>query len=217
MHTHGAPSVDTRVNYWPALIDMLTSMLMFFLLIFFVEHNFSSASAELAVARQKQARFDSVFHAAFRDEIASGAVSDSADLNRLDIRFGDRVLFEQGEYRLRSRGEALLVRLAGVFHDVQGSSPAGLYDQIQIDGYTDNAGMDHATYPHDNWELSTARAMEVLKFLTRRPDPPLEERTMSVNGYGPNRPRSRDRSLNRRIEIVIDFSGRPAAHAGGRQ
>jgi len=64
--------VNTRAHYWPGFIDMLTSMLMFFLLIYFVESNFSSASAQLAVARQKQALFVSVLHEEFAAEMAAG-------------------------------------------------------------------------------------------------------------------------------------------------
>jgi flagellar motor protein MotB len=198
------------VNFWPALIDMLTSILMFFLLVSFVEHNFSAASAELAFARQKQAGFQFVFHNEFHDEIASGQVADSADLNQLQIRFGDGVLFEPGRYELSPQGERLLERLARVFHGVDASGTR-LYDQIQIEGHTDDMEMQHGTYPHDNWELSTARAMSVLKYLTRRAHPPLRERRMSVNGYAQNRPIAQRRSRNRRIEIRIFFSGRPPA------
>jgi chemotaxis protein MotB len=205
--SHGALTVDTRVNFWPALIDMLTSILMFFLLVFFVEQNFSAASAELAVARQKQARFAGVFHGEFRDEIARGQVADTTDLSQLQIRFGDGVLFEPGRYELSPRGEALLERLAQVFHAVDASG-THLYEEIQIEGHTDDMRMEHASYPRDNWELSTARAMSVLKYLTRRASPPLRERRMSVNGYAQNRPISERRSRNRRIEIRIVFSGR---------
>lgn len=208
---HGALTVDTRVNFWPALIDMLTSILMFFLLVFFVEQNFSSASAELAVARQKQAHFETVFRREFHAEIQARQVEEWTDLDKMQIRFGDGVLFDPGDYRLNPGGAALLRRLAGVFHAVDATGPGDLYEQIQIEGHTDNAGMDKPRYPHDNWELSTARAMEVLKFLTRRATPPLRESRMSVNGYAQNRPVSSRRSLNRRIELRIFFSGRAPA------
>jgi chemotaxis protein MotB len=211
----GAPTVDTRVNYWPALIDMLTSILMFFLLVFFVEHEFGDASAELAVARQRRVRFDSVFEREFRAEIAAGQIADSARLDRLRIRFGDGVLFETGRYELRPRGEMLLLRLAGVFHEVDAEGTDDLYDQIEIAGHTDDMALDHSTYPHDNWELSTARATSVLRFLTRRVHPPLHENRMSVDGYAHNRPLPGSRRMNRRIELQIYFSGRNGAAAVG--
>lgn len=207
-----ASALHTRINYWPAMIDMLTSLLMFFLLIYFVEHNFSAGSAELAVARQKQARFAEILKREFRREIAAGQVAYAADLKRLQIRFGEGVLFLPGEHELLPQGRRLLGRLARVFHSLDAHG-AQLYEQIQIEGHTDDVPARRAYYPHDNWELSTARATSVLRYLTRGARHPLDEHLMSVNGYAENRPVSRTRSLNRRIEIRIYFSGRPAAGA----
>jgi flagellar motor protein MotB len=211
--TPAASLVNTRVHYWPGFIDMLTSMLMFFLLIYFVESNFGSASAQLAIARQKQGLFASVLHREFAAEIAAGQVADSANLNLLQIRFGDGVLFEPGSYELHPRGAALLRRLRGVFQAVDATGEGPLYDQIQIEGHTDDLPFRRPAYPRDNWELSTARATSVMRFLTRGARP-LEERRMSVNGYAQNRPVSGRRSRNRRIELRIYFSGR--LPAGGR-
>lgn len=207
-----ASALHTRINYWPAMIDMLTSLLMFFLLIYFVEHNFSSASAELAVARQKQAQFAGGLEREFSREIAAGQVAYSADLKLLQVRFGEGVLFRPGEHELLPQGRRLLGRLAGVFGGLD-ERGAQLYEQIQIEGHTDDVPARRRDYPHDNWELSTARATSVLRYLTRGARQPLEEGRMSVNGYADNRPVSEDRDLNRRIEIRIYFSGRPAAGA----
>jgi len=208
--------VNTRVHYWPGLVDMLTSMLMFFLLIHFVESNFSSASAQLAIARQKQSLFVSVLHQEFAAEIAAGQVADSANLSLLQIRFGDGVLFDPGSYELHPGGAALLRRLGDVFHRVDAEGAGPLYDQIQIEGHTDDLPFRRPAYPRDNWELSTARATAVMRFLTRGRRP-LEERRMSVNGYAQNRPVSGRRSRNRRIELRIYFSGGPPAAAAGAQ
>lgn len=207
-----AQGVNTRVHYWPGLIDMLTSMLMFFLLIYFVESNFSSASAQLAIARQKQALFGSVMHQELAAEIAAGDVSESTNLNLLQIRFGDGVLFAPGSYELHPRGAALLRRLRTVFHLVDGRGDGLLYEQIQVEGHTDDLPFRRPSYPRDNWELSTARATAVMRFLTRGAEP-LDEGRMSVNGYAQNRPVSERRSRNRRIELRIYFSGRLAGDA----
>lgn len=205
-------TLHTRINYWPAMIDMLTSLLMFFLLIYFVEHNFSSASAELAVARQKQAQFTRVLQREFSREIAAGQVAYRPDLKLLQVRFGEGVLFRPGEHELLPQGRRLLGRLANVFASLD-ERGAQLYEQIQIEGHTDDVPARRSDYPHDNWELSTARATSVLRYLTRGARQPLEEDLMSVNGYADNRPVSGRRSLNRRIEIRIYFSGTPAAGA----
>ncbi len=211
--TPSAPTLDSRVNYWPGLIDMLTSMLMFFLLVYFVESNFSSASAQLAIAKQKQETFRAVLHQEFAAEIAAGQVADSPDLGLLQIRLGDGVLFETGRYELSRRGAQILRRLASVFHRVDAAAHGPLYQQIQVEGHTDDLPKRDRQYPHDNWELSTARATAVMRFLTRGSQP-LEERRMSVNGYASNVPVSDRRSRNRRIEIRIYFSGQLPDVAG---
>ncbi|HEV7588546.1 MAG TPA: OmpA family protein [Longimicrobium sp.] len=212
-----APTVDTRVNFWPALIDMLTSLLMFFLLVYFVERDFSQAGAELAIARQKQARFAEEFHREFGPEIRAGQVMDTASLGLLQIRFGDGVLFDTGEYGLRPQGQALLTRLAAVFQTLDAGRGSPLYDQVQIEGHTDTVTLASPEYPADNWELSTARALAVLKFLSRDVRPPLDEARLSANGYAHTRPIG-DSRRNRRIEIRIVFSGAslPAGAGGPR-
>jgi chemotaxis protein MotB len=206
----GAPTVDTGINYWPAMIDMLTSMLMFFLLLYFVEHRFGARSAELANARHRQQEFTAIFQDEFRDEIAVGDIRVSEAFQILQIRFGERVLFRSKRSDLLPQGESIMQRLARVLGQAGGGMADAMYEQIQIEGHTDDQPLNQADYPHDNWELSTARAMEVLKFLTRRATPRLEEARMSVNGYAQTRPVDLERRApNRRIELRIYFSGKP--------
>lgn len=205
-----APTVDTEVNFWPGIIDMLTSLLMFFMLIYFVQHNVNPASLATEIARQKQQKFNEIFEREFADAIARGEIHLDSDVNLLQITFGSEILFARGEYALQSRGEAILRRLAGVIVQLDEASSSPLYDQIQIEGHTDTSTMWRRDYPRDNWELSTARALEVLRFLTARSFPRLNEQKMSANGYADTRPIHRVRSRNRRIEIRIYFSGRAA-------
>lgn len=203
-----APTVDTEVNFWPAMIDMLTSLLMFFLLIYFVQNNVNPAGLEAEIARQKQERFNEVFRREFAEEIARGDIRFVPEVNLLQITFGEEILFPFARYELQPRGQVMLRRLARAVRTVDTTSPTPTYDQIQIEGHTDSTRMNRSTYPHDNWELSMARAREVLRFLTERTSPPLDQKTMSANGYADTRPVSDRRAKNRRIEIRIYFSGR---------
>jgi flagellar motor protein MotB len=209
-----APTIDTEVNFWPAMIDMLTSLLMFFMLIYFVQHNVNPSTVAAEIARQKQRRFTDVFNREFASEIDRGEIRLSPDVNLLQITFGEEILFPVGHYELQQRGVTMLRRLASVVRKLDISSQSPLYDQIQIEGHTDTSQMRHAIYPRDNWELSTARALEVLRFMTERTDQPLDRRSMSANGYADTRPIGTDRAKNRRIEIRIYFSGRDGAPVG---
>jgi flagellar motor protein MotB len=213
----GAPTIDTDVNFWPAMIDMLTSLLMFFMLIYFVQHNVNPASLAAEIAHGKQQRFTAIFNREFAAEIERGEIRLSPDVNLLQVTFGEEILFPLGQYRLQPRGELMLRRLSHAVHELDTSSESPLYDQIQIEGHTDSTNMQHATYPHDNWELSSARSLEVLRFLSRRSSPPLDEHTMSANGYADTRPVGRARAKNRRIEIRIYFSGRETRAVSGKR
>lgn len=189
------------------MIDMLTSLLMFFMLIHFVQQNVSASSLATEIAREKQHRFAQIFNREFAAEIASGEIRVASDVNLLQITFGEEILFPVARYSLQPRGETMLRRMARVVRELDTSSQTPVYEQIQIEGHTDSTNMQHPTYPRDNWELSTARALAVLRFL-RNTSPPLDEKRMSANGYADTRPLGRQRSRNRRIEIRFYFSGR---------
>src|SRR5437588_8823129 len=108
----GAPTIDTEVNFWPAMIDMLTSLLMFFLLIYFVQHNVNPASLAAEIARTKQQVFTEVFNREFANEIQRKEIRLTPDVNLLQVTFGEEILFPLGRYSLQPRGETMLRRLA---------------------------------------------------------------------------------------------------------
>lgn len=202
------PMINTRVDFWPSMIDVLASLLMVFLLMYFVQYQLNARHLAAAIAQRKQAVFIEVFKRTFHNEILQQQVAFSSDLNLLQITFGEEILFERGKYKLQTKGETVLWKLVSVFQELN-ATPRGqqVYKQIQIEGHTDTDELKAPVYPQDNWELSTARALEVLKFLARKTVPPLEEKKMSASGYASNRPKA-DKAPSRRIEILIYFSGK---------
>ena len=82
--------------------------------------------------------------------------------------------------------------------------PTDLNWVLQIDGHTDRVPIATAKFP-SNWELSHARALEVVKFFIQQGIPADK---LSANGYGEHQPISlgsspEDLKLNRRIELKI--------------
>ncbi len=78
--------------------------------------------------------------------------------------------------------------------------------EIRVEGHTDNWPIRGGIYA-DNWELSSARALEVVKYLSSVSG--ISEDKFSAQGYGEFRPISDNnteegRSKNRRVEIFID-------------
>jgi len=76
---------------------------------------------------------------------------------------------------------------------------------IRIEGHTDNLPINTRDFP-SNWELSTARAVNVVKYLIEKHN--FSPYILSAAGYGEYRPiapndSARNRALNRRVDIII--------------
>jgi chemotaxis protein MotB len=131
---------------------------------------------------------------------------------RSDIRIvGDRfvfqseVLFESGEAVLNPRGEAQLAQLAGTLKEIASQIPDDLDWILRVDGHTDERPISTAKFP-SNWELSSARAISVVKFLARQGIAP---ENLVAAGFGEYQPIDAGRDeiahlRNRRIEFKLD-------------
>lgn len=119
------------------------------------------------------------------------------------IRFQDDVLFDLGKAAIRDEGQRILSKVAQVL--------AGLSSQIRVEGHTDDIPIGwslRGKYP-TNWELSTARATTVLRYLIDAAS--LSPELMSASGYGEYRklPKKDNENLDeyrqrlRRVDIVI--------------
>lgn len=204
LFTTRSTRINTRLVFWPCLVDMLTSVLMIFLLVYFIQATLGHKDFEAELVRRSQESLAEGFRQDFSEEIARQTVSVVPGLNLIQITFSDKILFPRGEYRLQPKGKEVLRRCAAIFNR---SSQSG-FKQIQVEGHTDNTPLDNDAYPHDNWELSTGRAISVVKFLA---EDGIREEILSANGYAANRPRVRGDTddalaLNRRIEIRVIFS-----------
>lgn len=131
------------------------------------------------------------------DPDIADAINTEVTERGLTIHIKDYALFESGKANLKP--EALTV-LEAVAEEI------GLIDNhIVVEGHTDNLPIRTAKFP-SNWELSTARATNVLRFLVEKqsftPD------RISARGFGEYRPMASNatingRSENRRVDIVI--------------
>ncbi|WP_316860661.1 peptidoglycan -binding protein [uncultured Cohaesibacter sp.] len=131
--------------------------------------------------------------------------------NRSDIRIvGDRfvfqseVLFPSGGDRMKAEGEGELDRMAEAILELVKEIPEGIDWVLRIDGHTDVRPINSARFP-SNWELSSARAISVVKYLISKGVPP--ERLMAA-GFGEFQPLEEGDSeealrKNRRIEFKL--------------
>ena len=118
--------------------------------------------------------------------------------------FQSEILFESGSTDIQSGGRVALSLIAKTLIDLSNQIPTDLNWILQVDGHTDKVPISTARFP-SNWELSHARALEVVKFFIQQGIPAYK---LSANGYGEHQPISlgsspEDLKLNRRIELKI--------------
>lgn len=156
----------------------------------------------LAAKVQELARYRSEFFGRLRDVLG----------DRKDIRIvGDRfvfqseLLFASGKAELGQAGREQMAALARTLRDIAKSIPGEINWVLRVDGHTDRAPIHTPEFP-SNWELSTARAISVVRFLQSQGIPP--ER-LAATGFGEYQPLDYDESpeafrRNRRIELKFD-------------
>ncbi len=159
-------------------------------------------NAALASKVQELARYRSEFFGRLRQVLG----------NRRDIRVvGDRfvfqseVLFGSGSAEMGENGKGQLTQLAKTLKSISAKIPKDLDWVLRVDGHTDRVPIKTAAFP-SNWELSTARAISVVKFLISQGIP---ARNLAAAGFGEFRPldaRTDEIAYrrNRRIELKLD-------------
>lgn len=114
----------------------------------------------------------------------------------ITLRIDDNLLFKSGQAELTAGGGEVIESLVPMLESIEG--------QISVEGHTDNIPIATARFP-SNWELSTARAIAVLRYLSAAGIP---ETRLRAIGYADTQPlESNDtpegRSANRRVELLL--------------
>jgi len=122
--------------------------------------------------------------------------------------FQSEVLFTLGSDELGEKGKLEMIKLASTLMEIEKSLPIDIDWILQIDGHTDNLPVKPGQSYKDNWELSTKRALSVLRFLIKQG---IKPNRLSASGYGSfqsidNRNLVTARTKNRRIEMKITQS-----------
>ncbi|WP_153464823.1 MULTISPECIES: flagellar motor protein MotS [Sediminibacillus] len=109
----------------------------------------------------------------------------------------EKVLFDSGEADIIEDGEVLLDKVNILLNTIS--------NDVRIEGHTDNRPISNYRFP-SNWELSSARASRVVRYLIDNGD--VEKDRFSAAGYGDTRPlvpndSSANWAKNRRVEIVL--------------
>lgn len=134
-------------------------------------------------------------------EIKRGEITISELQGQLSVNLVEKILFASGEAEVKPAGLEILRRVGNIVKDVQDK-------EIRVEGHTDNVPISprlQQKFP-SNWELSTARAVNVLRFLQESVG--IGGNRISACGYGQYRPVAdnddpQGRAQNRRIQIAL--------------
>jgi chemotaxis protein MotB len=157
----------------------------------------------VALARQVQElqRYRSDFFGRLRE-----LLKDRKDIRVVQDRFvfQSEVLFPSGQAQMTPEGLAALDQLASAIVELERTIPPEIDWALQVDGHTDARPIASSQFP-SNWELSTARAISVVRHLISRGVPP---KRLVAAGYGefqPLEPGDGEEIMrrNRRIELKL--------------
>lgn len=113
------------------------------------------------------------------------------------LRLADTVLFDLGKGEINKNAIPMLSKIASVLSRSE--------NLIRIEGHTDDLPINTAMFP-SNWELSTTRAISVLRYFIEQEN--ISSERLSAEGFGEYRPiyendSQKNRAKNRRVEIKI--------------
>jgi chemotaxis protein MotB len=160
-----------------------------------------------AASRQKEAEIGQLRNTYdqlvqdMQSEIAQGQIQITRLADRLSVSLVDRILFPSGEADITPAGIRILQRVGNVLKTTEGKI-------IRVEGHTDNVAISDrlkGTFP-TNWELSTTRASNVVRFLQDTVGiDPARLQAVGLSEYHPvaSNATIKGRSQNRRIEIAL--------------
>jgi len=139
-----------------------------------------------------------------KNQIASQEIKLEEMEGKLKLTFVDKILFNSGSATINDKGKEALLQIAdSLRHQTQN------YNNIRVEGHTDNIpiadGPIKKIFP-SNWELSSARAISVVRFLELEGG--IDPSRLCISAYSYHRPVNTNdtpegRSQNRRIEIIL--------------
>jgi chemotaxis protein MotB len=157
----------------------------------------------LQATAEELARYRSEFFGRLRDILAG---REGVRVVGDRFVFSSEVLFQTGSADLAPEGRAQIASVAALLLDVAKEIPPGLDWILRVDGHTDNVPITPGARYADNWELSQARALSVVRYMIDALGFPPER--LAATGFGEFQPVATGdspeaRAQNRRIELKL--------------
>jgi chemotaxis protein MotB len=147
-------------------------------------------------AEKRAAQFREMV-AKFKSMIDAGKLQVEIRSGLMLVKLPDNILFDPGRTDLKAAGQDAIKQVTAILASIEGR-------KFQVTGHTDNVPIKSGKFK-SNWELSTQRAVEVVKFMASNG---MDAKRLSAAGYADTLPVSNNdsdegRRQNRRIEIVV--------------
>ncbi len=135
--------------------------------------------------------------AKFKSMIDAGKLQVEIRNGLMLVKLPDNILFDAGKTDIKPAGKEAIGQVTQILAGIEGR-------KFQVTGHTDNVPIKGGKFK-SNWELSTARSLEVLKLMTADG---MDEKRLSAAGYADTMPVADNatddgKRQNRRIEIVV--------------
>ncbi len=161
----------------------------------------SRLNAALASKVQELSRYRSEFFGRLREVLGN---QPGIQIVGDRFVFQSEVLFSKGSDQLGTAGRIQIEQLAGTLRALTSKIPQNIDWILRVDGHTDQVPISTSRFP-SNWELSTARAISVVKFLIEHG---IRSENLAATGFGeyqPIDPGGTEKAYrrNRRIELKL--------------
>jgi chemotaxis protein MotB len=149
-----------------------------------------------AQAEQRAELYRSL-EARLRDAISAGTLAVQVRKGKMLVKLANEILFDAGQATLRSDGQKALHEVAQALKEIPDRD-------FLVSGHTDNQPIKSSPFA-SNWDLSTARAVTVVRFLQSEG---VDPRHLAAAGYSEfdnvaDNSVASERGKNRRLEIVV--------------
>ncbi len=189
------------INRWVvSYADLVTMLLALFMVLFAVSQNVTKYQAKIISENNVMAQIEQLeeLEALFSEKIAkTDNINYLKDGRGLIIRLNSSILFDAGSAIIKDSSLSTVNEIIETISKID--------NNVIIEGHTDSTPIHNDKYP-SNWELSTARATNIIAYMIKSGK--INPKRLSAVGYGEYMPiadnTSNDgRLLNRRVDIII--------------
>lgn len=190
-------------NYWPVFGDIALSMLLVFFLFLLAQFLHHERILVLDEVGRRQEEVRAVLASGLPVEMRNALKVEKFGDYRQRLTFASDLLFASCKTDVQPGGQNLITAVGALLRE-----KADYFQSVQIEGHTDPwppAGPPLCPVA-DNWELSSQRATGVLRLMADSARAGFPGVLLSAVGRGPFHPVAAEDSLNRRIEVVLQYT-----------